>query len=346
MNKFNRHTVVIRARTIAYFSLLACFALNTSSANPVIEVDEHTHDVGVFRATGAAQSIQHTYTIKNEGDSVLNIDNVKTSCGCTTAKLASNTLAPGESVPLIATMNLSGRKGKTQKSITISSNDPKTPFLKLVLAVDVQRDVQVSPPHVNFRYDAKTKVARDGNVTVVFNGDVPRQITQFDTNALTFCTLSSKVVRPGFEYQLTLTFDPAAVTNAERKTVTLTSHTDHPDYKTIDVPVSYYTYVRPTTQPVGYYPRQITIPASLPENKTFQQTLIVRSNLNKPMKVISVTPPSADIQVIRQQTSKAYARFNLVFPNTDAALDGKTILIKTQTGDEPPQTHSLPITTR
>jgi hypothetical protein len=346
MNRIYRRKFTIYARTIACFSLLSCFALNTSSAAPVIEADERTHDAGVVRATGAEQSVQHTYTIKNEGDSVLNISNVKTSCGCTTAELARKTLAPGESVPLIATMNLRGRKGKTKKSITVSSNDPKTPFLQLVLAVDIQRDVQVNPPFVNFRYDPQTKSARNGNVTVVFNGDIPRHITHIDTNALTFCTLSSKVVRPGFEYHLSLTFAPGAVTNTARKTVTVTLHTDHPDYKTIDVPVSYYTYLRPKTQPVGYYPRQITIPSSLPKNKTFQQTLIVRSNLNKPMKVISVTPPNPDIKVIRQQTSKAYARFNVVFPNTDATLNGKTILIKTQTADEPPHEHAIPINIR
>jgi hypothetical protein len=55
--------------------------------------------------------INHVFNIRNDIGRTVNFNSVKTSCGCTKAKLSKNTLASNEDCILELEMNLAGRRG-------------------------------------------------------------------------------------------------------------------------------------------------------------------------------------------------------------------------------------------
>jgi len=102
---------------------------------PKLTLSEVVHDFGKVKQ-GAAVSTE--FMIKNTGKSPLNIRKTHSSCGCTVAELAKETLQPGEEVVLKVTFNTSGRRGTQQKSITIYSNDPLKPVQRVTVKASVQ----------------------------------------------------------------------------------------------------------------------------------------------------------------------------------------------------------------
>lgn len=91
-------------------------------AGPTITVDSDTYEFG---SVVEGYSVTHTFTLQNVGDEELVISRIRVSCGCTATKLATDHLAPGESVDFTVTVNTTGFNGTIVKSIYVYSNDPE-----------------------------------------------------------------------------------------------------------------------------------------------------------------------------------------------------------------------------
>lgn len=113
---------------------------------PVISVDNASYEAAVQ----SGSLVSHTFLLTNTGDNILTIDNVQTSCGCTTTTLAKPSLASGESVSLEARVSTVGFAGTVLKTITVRSNDPANPNLVLHLTLTILSETQApkasSPP--------------------------------------------------------------------------------------------------------------------------------------------------------------------------------------------------------
>jgi hypothetical protein len=77
---------------------------------------------------------------------VLKIERVSSSCGCTVAKPEQNEIPPDGSTAIHAVFDLKGRSGKQEKTITVYSNDPQEPQLKLTLKGEIIKQLDISPP--------------------------------------------------------------------------------------------------------------------------------------------------------------------------------------------------------
>lgn len=118
-------------------TLSLCAVLSTvASAVPTIYAVQPVYNFGSV-VEGIA--VAHTFVLKNTGDEVLEISGVSASCGCTTASLASTSIAPGESVDLDVLVDTAGFGGTISKSITVYSNDPGTPILYLRVTGQVEK---------------------------------------------------------------------------------------------------------------------------------------------------------------------------------------------------------------
>jgi len=84
--------------------------------------------------------VDHIFTFKNNGDALLTIKEVKTSCGCTAALLSKKELAPGEEGTLKVELNTANRSGKMSRNITIISNDPKEPQKYLTIYAEILKE--------------------------------------------------------------------------------------------------------------------------------------------------------------------------------------------------------------
>ena len=92
----------------------------------VITFDKTTHDFGkINEADGRVTTV---FEFKNEGMIPLVLTNVKASCGCTTPKWTREPIEPGKTGQITVTYNASGRPGRFQKTVTVTSNatEPST----------------------------------------------------------------------------------------------------------------------------------------------------------------------------------------------------------------------------
>lgn len=97
----------------------------TMAQQAVITFNKTTHDFGkINEADGRVTTI---FECKNEGMSPLVLTNVKASCGCTTPNWTKEPIAPGKTGNITVTYNPSGRPGRFQKSITVTSNGSTEP---------------------------------------------------------------------------------------------------------------------------------------------------------------------------------------------------------------------------
>jgi hypothetical protein len=104
---------------------------------PKLKFDNPVHDFGKIKQ-GDQVSTEFVFT--NAGKGVLNIRNIRASCGCTISNLEKNDLGPGESASIKITFNSRGRRGIQQKSISVFSNDPANPTQRITIKARVEVD--------------------------------------------------------------------------------------------------------------------------------------------------------------------------------------------------------------
>jgi hypothetical protein len=119
--------------------------------------DESTYDFGDVRLSDSKVSAE--FVIKNEGKSPLELLNANTSCGCTSAQIIAGeetspvymmaghqepvkwrgSLAPGEEGKILVHYDPTVHpelEGDVTRDVTIDTNDPNTPQLKLKINVN------------------------------------------------------------------------------------------------------------------------------------------------------------------------------------------------------------------
>jgi hypothetical protein len=112
--------------TIALF--LFSFSSTDSFAEPLLNVEQVIKEKSV--PTG--MEIKGKLVLKNKGDELLKILGVSSTCGCTTLKLKERKIKPGLEVDLDFVVDTRGKLGMVEKTITIHSNDPESPWKEIV----------------------------------------------------------------------------------------------------------------------------------------------------------------------------------------------------------------------
>lgn len=117
------------------------------ATQPRLYVAERTKDLGTI-IEGDVHVVR--WLVENRGSADLVIQRVRASCGCVVAFLseADKVIPPGGSLELRADFNTQGRHGAQVKAITVSSNDPAEPSLKLEFTADLRFLFIVKPPGV------------------------------------------------------------------------------------------------------------------------------------------------------------------------------------------------------
>ena len=112
--------------------------INTSIQHPTIFFNNPDYNFGqIYKG----QKVEHIYKFENRGNDTLKIKKVKTSCGCTAARLTNKTIPPGETGEIKATFTSGSTSGNIKKSITVSSNDPDTPKYRLTISGEIIKDL-------------------------------------------------------------------------------------------------------------------------------------------------------------------------------------------------------------
>lgn len=113
--------------------LLLLFAVSLY-AKSTVKFDRLEHDFGMVQQETVVKA---TFTFKNTGNTLLVIERVKTSCGCTGTLLSSSELKPGEQGMLEISFDSGGYSGTIIRTITVLTNDPSHKEVKIHIKANV-----------------------------------------------------------------------------------------------------------------------------------------------------------------------------------------------------------------
>ncbi len=124
---------------IAGFVVVVSFvflqALSAWAAGPTISFEYEVKDLG---QVSHKERVPAQFPLTNVGDTVLVIQKVEADCGCTETFNESREVPPNGRSEITAVLDTSTlRPGKNERQIVVKSNDPRRPFVKLTLVVEV-----------------------------------------------------------------------------------------------------------------------------------------------------------------------------------------------------------------
>lgn len=100
---------------------------------PEIVFEEEFHDFG---EVNEGLVVEHVFSFKNEGEGPLIISNAQGSCGCTVPVWPRQPIAPGATGEIKVSFNSTGRAGKQDKRVTLTTNAvPQTKVLNITSTV-------------------------------------------------------------------------------------------------------------------------------------------------------------------------------------------------------------------
>ncbi len=103
---------------------------------PKIFFPETRHDFGTVQE---GKVVDYTFKLLNKGSSILEIEKVNTSCGCTAALLSSKKIEPGKGGTIKVEFDTKNRSGKIERTVAVTSNDPEEPNKILTISADIQK---------------------------------------------------------------------------------------------------------------------------------------------------------------------------------------------------------------
>ena len=141
----NNIAVVI---TLGLFLLPALLHAAEAGKAPAVVTPESAY---TFEAVAEGDPVLHDFIIRNKGNAVLNILDIKTTCGCTTASIP-GPIPPGAEGTISVRFNTTGYGGNTvQKTIKVKTDDPTAPELSLTITGPVDKIYTLSPDNVRLQ---------------------------------------------------------------------------------------------------------------------------------------------------------------------------------------------------
>ena len=133
------------------FILVVLAGSQLQGQDPAAElvIPDSLFDFGYFAVDG---KVMHRFWLYNEGDDTLRIIKVKAHCGCSTAPIQSDNIAPGDSTYVDFYFDSKRLTGLVKKSASIISNDPERPLRDITIVAFTGQPhplVEITPEVVN-----------------------------------------------------------------------------------------------------------------------------------------------------------------------------------------------------
>lgn len=267
----------------------ATAAEEAKPAGPKAVVPEPVKNFGkVPRGT----QLSYDYEIHNGGTEDLKITRVAPACGCTVASY-DEVIQPGESGKIHAEIDTSILGGQNSRTITVYTNDPERPVVRLVYEAELVPILDVHPGYARYRVVhgeeeeglikqwVFTADGQDFKVTGV-ESPVPYLGVTFHkaTEEERHDEVSAKVPEsPQWVVEMVMDYNNAPLGAIAQEVVI---HTDHKVQKNLVIPVS--GFVRP---PMWATPNEINLGEIEPGQKV-RLSVVVQNFLTEPMEITGV----------------------------------------------------------
>ena len=210
-----------------FLLFLLCLFAGSAFGQLAWETTEQT-----FHSKPQDKEVVAKYKFTNTGAKPIKIQNVQTSCGCTTAELKKTDYAAGESGEIETKFTFAGRTGKQEKAITVNTTDNPTQPTILKLHVYIEEMVKIEPEIVLWRVGEQPD-SKAIHITIADNSSAKIVSVISDNPAL---KVKLTELKSGKEYEAQITPESAAQPAA----ATLMIRTDYPP----DNPETKYAYAR------------------------------------------------------------------------------------------------------
>ncbi|WP_303721726.1 DUF1573 domain-containing protein [Malonomonas rubra] len=202
-------------------------------AAPQLVIEKSDYNFGDLMQ---GEKVEYVFRFRNAGDEVLQVSNVRTSCGCTAALLSATRIAPGDMGELRTTFDSGRFKGTIHKTITMETNDPLHPRVSFGLTGNVKVELLSEPDRISW---GQVKADEPLIAKVILKNLGKNSINLLGTSATTTSlsgTLSGSVLMPGKEVELKI--EGSFPEGKKRLSGYVIIATDYPKAPQIRIPVS------------------------------------------------------------------------------------------------------------
>lgn len=209
--------------------LLPILLLTTAPAFAQLRWEKTTQS---FERSPGDPAVEATYAFKNIGSKPVTIRKLRSTCGCTAAKLDKETYAPGESGEVTARFTLGDRRGLHVVGVTVTTDDKSVEPIQLVLRVNIADPLKVQPALVWWRVGATAEPK-----VVQLTAEAARPVRVKSVTS-TNPRISAKLHTDAAGQRYSLTVQPQDT--ASKEVAEIRVQTDFPP----DAPRSYLIYAR------------------------------------------------------------------------------------------------------
>lgn len=250
-----------------------------------IKFESTTVDLGSINDD---KPVAHEFKFTNTGTVPLVIQSVQGSCGCTVPALQKKEYAPGESGAIKVEYNPHNRRGKQHTNVTVTSNDPANPQLKLDIHSNVIPQIQIDPPIVNFAQVDRGQAATQ--IVTVSSRTPDLKVVEVTSNSPTVTakllevkegTLDGAAVK---QYPIEISITPSAAAGQIQSMISIRT-TDDKRVLTVSAMGEIVGAIAatPTRMQLG----------GLNQGQAVTQQLRVASRVGKPFKILTVEDTAA-----------------------------------------------------
>jgi hypothetical protein len=287
---------------------------------PRIRFADPVFDFGQVKSGGV---VSHTFVFTNIGDQLIEIRDVRPSCGCTTAGGWDRSVLPGQigKIPVqFDSGNFSGAIGKT---VIVVCNDPLETNIVLQVKGKIWKPIEVTPTIAFFSTTSDCETNETRLVRIVSNLEEPLEVSPPE------CTNSSfqatvKTVQPGKEFELGVSFQGSEIPATITAPISLGTTSSN-------MPLIIVMACAIVQAPVVATPAQLTLPAG--ELVTGAQLSVeIRCNANNPLILsdVSVDPAGPVVRLQEVQKGRQFI-LTATLPEGFRILPGQSAEIRVKT---------------
>jgi hypothetical protein len=270
---------------------------------PHIAFDQTSYDFGKVES---GELIKHTFYFTNTGNELLEVRDVRPSCGCTTAGAWDKQVEPGKSGSIPVQFNSIGYGGAVHKLVTVICNDPVNSNAVLNVTGTVWKPIDVLPAFASFNLGPDVQVQDKRVLRITSNINEPLTLSEPQCTNPAFKP-DLKTIKEGKEFELTITVVPPLTVASVSAPITM--KTSYPKLQVLTV-----TAFAVVQAPITTIPVQLALPVA-PLTNSVSLTATIQNNSTN---TLVLSEPKASLEGIEVKLKEVQPgkRFELtaVFP--------------------------------
>lgn len=121
---------------LSFSALIVDKISNSAGKVPKLILEKNQIDFGNVEEGKIASA---KISFRNNGNGILEIRDVKSTCDCTAALLSSKKLDPGQNGTLRIELDTAGRSGKLTRTVSLLTNDPAQPNQTITITANIEK---------------------------------------------------------------------------------------------------------------------------------------------------------------------------------------------------------------